>query len=238
MAKLISEGMIPSGSAEIHYEEYGAGAPLFLLHGNGESTRCFDGQFDDFSKHFRVIAIDSRGHGKSTHGDGDLSLYQMAEDLRTVMVSLAIKKANILGFSDGGNVAMIFASKYPEMVDRLVLSGANAYPQGVKYGFYFRMMMARIPAAFKAMTSTEGYVKRELLLLMLKEPRLEKSDLNAITAPTLLTAGENDLIRPGHTEFLHRNIKNSALHIFPGGDHFVLHKSPEEYNRTVLEFLL
>ncbi len=237
MATMISEGMIPAGSAEIHYEEYGSGRPLILLHGNGESARCFDGQYGDFEKRFRVIALDSRGHGKSTHGDGDLSLSQMAEDVRTVMAKLGLEKADILGFSDGGNTALIFASRYPEMVKRLVLSGANAYPEGIKFKYYIGMELSRIPAAIRAMFSTEGYKKRELLMLMLKEPHIEKEELMKIKCPTLITAGENDMIRREHTEFIRRSIENSELIVFPGGDHFTPQKMPEEYNRAVLEFL-
>ena len=115
-----------------YYIEQGNGFPFILLHGNNEDCSYFVNQMESFAQHFRVIAIDTRGHGKTPRGEAPFTIRQFAEDLLAFMDQHAIKKAHILGFSDGGNIAMIFAIKHPDRVNRLILNGANLNPKGVK----------------------------------------------------------------------------------------------------------
>ena len=112
--------------------ERGADTPLILLHGNGESLEYFRSQIDFFSARYRVIALDTRGHGGSPRGEAPFTIAQFAEDLLSFMDSLHLSSAHILGFSDGGNIALCFALKHPERVRRLILNGANLDPSGVK----------------------------------------------------------------------------------------------------------
>lgn len=118
---------VQSGDAKIAYYTWGSGEPLVLLHGNGEDSRYFRGQIPVFARRFRVIAVDSRGHGRSGHGACGLHFAQMADDLKTVFDALGLQRAHILGFSDGGNLAITFALRYPQQVDKLVLNGANLH---------------------------------------------------------------------------------------------------------------
>ena len=113
----------------LQYIEQGKGEALILLHGNGESLDYFAHQIAYFSHDYRVIAVDTRGHGQSPRGEDPFTLEQFAEDLRDFMDGLKIKKAHLLGFSDGGNIALTFALWYPERVRSLILNGANLYPQ-------------------------------------------------------------------------------------------------------------
>ena len=115
-----------------HYIEQGKGFPLILLHGNGEDSSYFLHQMEPFAQHFRVIAIDTRGHGKTPRGEMPFTIRQFAKDLLAFMDQHAIEKAYILGFSDGGNIAMVFALAHPERVDKLILNGANLDASGVK----------------------------------------------------------------------------------------------------------
>lgn len=227
----------PSGGAAIHWESTGSGEPLILLHGNGEDMSVFSAQTAEFSKHFRVMTIDSRGHGSSLAGGDKLSLYDMAEDLISVMDAAGVKKANILGFSDGGNIAMIFASRHPEMVDRLILSGANSDPGGLALRFYLPMRIFQTAATIASPFSKNACRRKELLDLMVLEPKLTRHDLGRISAKTLITAGEKDMITRSHTEYLHRCIRDSQLLWFPGG-HFTPFERTESYNAAVLDFLL
>ena len=119
----------------LNFTEKGYGAPLILLHGNGESSGYFVNQIDRFANEYRVIAVDTRGHGASPRGNKPFTLETFADDLKNLLDSLNIEKANILGFSDGGNIAVIFALKYPERVASLVLNGANLFPRGLKVHF-------------------------------------------------------------------------------------------------------
>ena len=115
-----------------NYLERGTGAPLLLLHGNGECLDYFRSQIDFFSSRYRVIALDTRGHGASPRGQAPFTIAQFAEDLLEFMDGMRLSKAHILGFSDGGNIALTFALKHPERVDKLILNGANLDPSGVK----------------------------------------------------------------------------------------------------------
>lgn len=227
---------ITSGSAAIHAEEYGKGTPLLLLHGNGASARCFDRQIPEFSREFRVIAVDSRGHGRSTHGEEDLHLHLMSDDVIAVMDKLELERAALLGWSDGANIAMRTAFMYPERVEALILTGGNTSPHGIRWKYLAPMKWQAFLLMFKAMHDTEASLRRELVQLMLREPNYPASALASIAAPTLVTAGEDDMIQRAHTEFIARKIPGSTLHFFPGG-HFTPEELPEEYNRVVLDFL-
>lgn len=136
---------------EHYFIEKGHGTLLILLHGNGEDCDYFKGQVDVFAKYYHVISLDTRGHGKTPRGDAPFTIRQFADDLCSFMDSRGIDKANLLGFSDGGNIAMVFAMKYPERVDRLILDGANLDAKGVKrsiqipieIGYRFARLFAR-----------------------------------------------------------------------------------------------
>lgn len=113
------------GDARIAYYDVGRGKPLVLLHGNGEDSSYWNAQIPELTRFYRVIAVDSRGHGASGSGGHGLSFEMMAEDLKTVLDTLGVKKAHFLGFSDGGNLAIKFALTHPEYIDKLILNAAN-----------------------------------------------------------------------------------------------------------------
>lgn len=102
------------------------------MHGNGEDSTYFKHQIDYFCNRYRVIALDTRGHGQSQRGNTPFTIKQFAEDLNAFMDELGIAKAIILGFSDGANIAMEFALKYPHRVKTLILNAGNLNPTGVK----------------------------------------------------------------------------------------------------------
>ena len=106
---------------KIYYEEYGQGQPLLLLHGNSESIESFRLQIPEFSKFYKVIAVDTRGQGRSSE-DGKPYTYDLfADDMNALLNYLTIDSATILGWSDGGNTALIMAMKYPKKAKRLVV---------------------------------------------------------------------------------------------------------------------
>ena len=113
------------GDARIACYDVGHGAPLVLLHGNGEDSGYWSQQIPEFTRFYRVIAVDSRGHGRSESGTQKLSFERMVNDLKIVLNEKGITRAHILGFSDGGNLAIKFALTYPQCVDKLILNGAN-----------------------------------------------------------------------------------------------------------------
>ena len=219
-----------------HYIELGSGAPLILLHGNGEDSSYFEHQMETFSKHFRVIAIDTRGHGKTPRGEAPFTIRQFAEDLLDFMDANGIGKANLLGFSDGGNIAMVFALAYPERVNRLILNGANLNASGVKRSVQIPIEIGYRIAKLFANKSHEAKKNAEMLGLMVNDPNVKPEELSRIETPTLVIAGSMDMIKEKHTRLIAEHIPGAKLAIIPG-NHFIAGKEPEAFNMAVLEFL-
>ena len=219
-----------------YFIEKGQGEPLILLHGNGENCGYFVGQVDEFARSYHVYAPDTRGHGKTPRGTAPFTIRQFADDLLSFMDVHGIGKAHILGFSDGGNIAMIFAMKYPERVDRLILDGANLNAKGVKRSIQIPIEIGYWFAKLFAKKSEEARRHAEMLGLMVNDPNVRPEELSAIQAKTLVLAGTKDMIKEEHTRLIARSIPDSRL-VFIQGDHFIANKCPEGFNRAVLEFL-
>ena len=221
---------------EHFYIEKGQGEPLILLHGNGENCDYFVGQTDVFAQHYHVYALDTRGHGRTPRGDAPFTIRQFADDLLAFMDAHDIDKAHILGFSDGGNIAMIFAMKYPDRVLRLILNGANLDAKGVKPSIQIPIEIGYRFAKVFAKKSEEARKHAELLGLMVNDPNVRPEELAAIKAKTLVIAGTKDMIKESQTRLIARSILDAKLVILEG-NHFIANKCPEAFNRAVLSFL-
>lgn len=221
---------------EHHYIEQGEGFPLILLHGNGEDLSYFVHQMEPFAKRFRVIAIDTRGHGQTPRGDAPFTIRQFAEDLLAFMDGQRIEKAHIVGFSDGGNIAMVFALAHPERVERLILNGANLDASGVKRSIQVPIEIGYRIAGLFAKKRPEARKKAEMLGLMVNDPNVKPETLAQIQCPTLVIAGSKDMIKEEHTRLIARSIPGAELVILPG-NHFVANQNPDAFNEAVLRFL-
>ena len=219
---------------ELFYTKTGNGPPLLLLHGNGEDGTYFVHQIEEFSRDFTVYAIDTRGHGKSPRGTAPFTISQFADDLLAFMDQQGLPQADILGFSDGGNIALTFALRHPERVNRLILNGANLDPKGVKplvqlpivLGYHFASLSKNPKAKARA----------ELLGLMVNEPHIDPAELKKLTMPVLVIAGTKDMIEERHTRLIAASLPNARLALIPG-DHFIASKAPAAFNRAVRQFL-
>jgi pimeloyl-ACP methyl ester carboxylesterase len=218
----------------LSYSEAGAGAPLFLLHGNGEDRGFFEAQISAFSSVRRVIAVDTRGHGQSPRGTTPFTLAQFARDLAALMDELRITRADLLGYSDGGNIALLFALGYPDRVNSLVLSGANLFPAGLKLGVWMDVQV-RYALYSVAPFSPDALRKRELFGLMARQPHIRPKALAAVAVPTLVVAGTKDVIRPRHTRLIARSLPGGRLLLLPGG-HAVARENPKAFNEGVTAF--
>ncbi|MFN3020658.1 alpha/beta fold hydrolase [Chryseobacterium sp. TY3] len=216
--------------AKIYYETYGEGAFLILLHGNGGSISDFYKQIPFFEKHYKVIAIDTRGQGRSTNlSKQNYSYEAFADDLLEIVQQLKLSKINIVGWSDGGNTGLIFAKNHPELVDKLVIIGANLYPEGVD-----QSLLNDIKNDFENEENTDD---KRLLKLMLTEPTLKPEDINLIKIPTLVVAGETDVIKKEHTELIQKSLPASELFIVKKAGHYVPFEQPKILNTEILKFL-
>jgi pimeloyl-ACP methyl ester carboxylesterase len=221
---------------KLNFIEQGQGQPMILLHGNGENCNYFEHQIPCFSKNYHVIAIDTRGHGQSPRGEMPFTIKQFAEDLHDYMDEKGIEKAILLGFSDGGNIALTFALKYPERVDKMIVDGANLFPSGVKPLYQWPIELGYRIAKLFSKKSEQAKRNAEMLGLMVNEPHIESSELARLTMPVLVVAGTKDMIKESHTRLIYKSLPNAQLAILEG-DHFVAAKNPNAFNLVVTEFL-
>ncbi len=221
---------------QLNFIEQGQGQPMVLLHGNGEDSSYFVHQIAHFSKSYRVIAIDTRGHGQSPRGERPFAIKQFAEDLKDFLDARNITKAVILGFSDGGNIALEFALKYPERVEKLILNGANLFPSGVKPLYQWPIEVGYRIAKLFSNKSEKAKQNAEMLGLMVNEPHIDPSELARLTMPVLVVAGTKDMIKESHTRLIYKSLPNAQL-TFVEGDHFVANKNAEAFNKVVEDFL-
>ena len=220
----------------LYYQEKGNKEPFILLHGNGENGSYFKNQMDYFSNRYRVIALDTRGHGRSPRGTKPFTIEQFSCDLYDFMEELEISEAVILGFSDGANIAIKFAMKYPNRVKALILNGGNLEPRGVKITTQLPIEIGYKIAKWFASKSPKAKKNAEMLGLMVNDPNIERKELAKITAPTLVICGSNDMIRESHTKEIAKNIPNAKLAIIKG-NHFIANRKYLTFNKEVEDFL-
>lgn len=198
----------------LFYEKTGQGRPIILLHGNSESHMIFDVLTEQLSDRFTVYAIDSRGHGQSSSVK-NLDYEIMAEDIAAFVKELEINKPILYGFSDGGILGLILAYRYPDLLSKLIISGANLNPKGT-VGY-----VAVIERIVYCMTRSSKWK------LMLTQPDIKDEQLAKIIVPTLVLAGSKDMIKESHTKHIAEQISNSTLKIIPGESHmsYVIHSN-------------
>ena len=221
---------------QLHYMIAGQGFPLVMLHGNGEDHTYFKHQMAPFSERYQVIALDTRGHGQSPRGAAPFTLEQFAEDLKGFLDSREISRCHLLGFSDGANIALLFALKYPDYVEKLVLNGADLSPSGVKLSTQAPIVLGWGLLQVIRRLDKRAQPKWELLDLMTTQPHINPKALSALSMSTLVVAGKRDMIRDKHTRLIAKSIPGSQLVILPG-DHFVARRNWQEFNPVVLDFL-
>ena len=230
---------ISVGDALIHCRIAGReSAPaLVWLHGNGEDLHIFDPQIQYFSQHYRVIAIDTRGHGQSTRGTAPFHFYTFAADLIAVFDALQIGQAHIVGFSDGAITAMHLALTAPERILSMVLLGANYNAKGLTCIVRLQILTVYACLSVASLFSAKMRTRKEIWGLMVCYPNLTVGEIKRITVPTLIVTGEKDMVSQRQNDEISRAIAGSKRLIIPAGDHFWMLKNPETLNRCVMDFL-
>lgn len=227
---------IDVNGVKLYYEIYGQGKPLLLLHGNNSSMSSFEKQLETLRKKYRVIGLDSRGQGKSSADDTKITYELMAGDVNTFLDKLNLKKVDILGWSDGGNTALILAMNHPEKVDRMAVMGTVLYNDNTSVTEDTNKLIRSQIKAMEDKGTSKNNMDYRLKVLLATEPHIHPDDLQKIQAPTLVMAGEHDVVKQKHTELIARKIPNSSLLIFKGADHEAPGKIPEIFNSAVTHF--
>ena len=222
----------------VHYEISGPDdAPaLVLLHGNGENLHIFDRHTDYFSKYYKTIAIDTRGHGQSEWGRAPYNFYTFANDLINVLDTLRIDRAHIIGFSDGAVIALHLALVAPERIRSMILLGANYHPKGLLYKERLLIRLAYVALAVASPFSKNIRRRKKIWGLMVFQPNLTLEELSRITVPTLVVTGEKDMVRKRHNDEIIGAIKGAKGLVIPGADHFWPLKQPDLLIRYAMDF--
>lgn len=238
---------------KIHYQLLGSGQDtIVLLHGALQTIKDLNNQIDYFSKNYTVLAIDTRGHGRSSFADRQLSYKLFAQDLNSILDSLKIHSVHIVGWSDGGNTALKFAIQFPEKVKKIVCIGANSQPDTtVVYENAIENIKswsdsANIKRIVKYVTKKfEGnpnpnalptFISR-MQYLLLNEPNISKSELNRIECPILFMIGDHDIIKVNHTNFMYESVKKGAMCVIPQTTHYIPQEKPSILNLIIEDFI-
>ncbi len=242
-------GFIDYRGAKIHYAVYGQGDPVLMLHGGLADQQSWFSQLPWLVESGRcVILIDTRGHGESTHGDLELNYQLFAEDSLQVLDKLGIRRTDIIGWSDGGITALLMGLEAPERVRRIVAISANYNPSGLlnnadqTQGENHLNLQVNVIDWLRSLwpeSPNEAHqaLEKELNNLWRTEPHLTRSDLQVIVAPTLVIAGENDIIDLSHSGELAEMLTYGKVEIVLGAGHAAPVTHAKQINELIASFL-
>jgi len=241
-----ASGFVAHDGARIYWASCGAGAPVILLHGGLANSDYWGGQVPALTQAgYRAILIDSRGHGRSSRDERPFTYELMASDVAAVMDALKLRRAAVVGWSDGAIIGLVMALKDPERLTRVFAFAANMDPSGVKldsvgqgtfarFGVLAGKDYARLsptPAGYDAFYQAIDH-------MWSTQPNYTAADLARIATPTAIVDGDHDeAIKREHTEYLARVIPGARLIILPGLSHFAMLQDPKAFNAAMLEFL-
>ncbi len=222
----------------LYYEVYGTGEPLLVVHGNGSSIGELAAQIEHFRRHYRVIAMDSRDHGRSADSPDAITYEKMTDDLAALLDHLHAGPVNVLGWSDGGIEALLLGIRHPAKVKKIAAMAANLDPGDGAISpdviAWAKGMMASMPES--ARSTPEGKRELKVTQMLFDEPHIDPKSLDAIEAPTLVLAADHDLIRDEHTLEIYHHLPNAQLCIFPNATHMIPYDDPALFNATVERF--
>lgn len=208
----------------IEYGIYGNpdAEPLLLLPPNGGDMHSFDGSIlSEMAKHFKVICVSPRATGKSDWVEGGMTFEAMAEDLVNLLDYLNIEKTRIFGFSDGGNLGVVFTLAHQERVESLVIMGSNINTWGTNTFDQIQITYQYIILCIEAWLydDPEYAIRRDIKGMMVGQPSLTFKDISAIKVPVLNIFGEHDMIQRWHSKKITKSIENAQELMITGGGH-------------------
>jgi len=244
LPKAAQSGLAPINGVKIWYARFGRGQPVLLLHGGLANANYWGHQVRALQRHYQVIVMESRGHGRSSRNQEPFGYDLMASDVVGLLDHLKIRKAAIVGWSDGAIIGLDIAMKHPERVSRLFAFAANSDPSGVAdiaTSDVFNAYIARAGEEYKRLSPTpteyESFVA-DITKMWESQPKWTASDLATIKVPTWIVDGDHDeAIKRENTEFMAANIPGAGLLIQPEVSHFSFLQDPEQFNDDVLRFL-
>jgi pimeloyl-ACP methyl ester carboxylesterase len=229
----------------LHYGVYGRGPPVILLHGGLANADYWGHQIAALAPTHTVIVMDSRGHGRSSRDARPYGYDLMADDVVALMDMLGVRKADIVGWSDGAIIGLDLALRHKDRVGKIFAFAANSLTSGVKDGVEknptFAAYIERAGHEYEAQSATpkayDDFVA-QISKMWAEQPNWTDGQLQSIEAPVWIVDGDHDeAIRREHTEYLAATIPHAGLMILPNASHFAFLQDPELFNRVLLHFL-
>lgn len=218
----------------IYYEITGDGGPLVFIHAAGYESSSWHSQVAYFSKEYRAITYDIRGHGRSETPEGSYSINDCVEDLHQLLDRLAVQQTCLVGLSMGGNIALSFTLRYPERVGALVLAGSNSGPMKETIRKVSKERVDKI-IRLKGTDVAMNYLK-------VHEANASRPDLTSrlseISRPVLIIVGDRDREAPPYlSEAMHRGIAKSRMTVLHNCGHRCNEEQPDTFNSIISDFL-
>jgi pimeloyl-ACP methyl ester carboxylesterase len=236
-------GYAPVNGTKIWYAVFGRGNSVILLHGGLANSNYWGNQVPALAKHYQVIVMDSRGHGRSFADDQPLTYELMASDVLGLMDFLKINRAAIVGWGDGANLGLYLAIKYPERLIRLFAFAGNSNPKGkhVSKAPVFSAYRERTEKEYQTLSPRPEQYKQfvaQVTKMWATQPHFTAEKLKGIKVPTwIVDADHEEAVRRENTLFLSDQIPGAALLIEPAVSHFSFLQDPRQFNEDVLHFL-
>ena len=244
MPKAAQSGHAPLNGIRIWYVTFGRGEPVVLLHGGLANAEYWGNQVRALQERYRVVVMDSRGHGRSTRNAEPYGYDLMAADVLGLMDFLKIPKAAIVGWSDGAILGLDIAMHHPERVSKLFAFAANSDPNGVAdiaHSPVFNAYIARAEKEYQKLSPTPGGYQdflAQITKMWETQPNWTAADLHRIAVPTwIVDADHDEAIKRDNTEFMAANIPDAGLLLQPAVSHFSFLQDPAQFTADVLHFL-
>lgn len=242
-------GKVVTSQVSIYYQESGQGTPLLMLHGNAETHLVFEYYEKKLSREYHTILMDSRAHGhsklNSTYADREFSITDMTGDVAALLDALHIESCILIGFSDGANIALEFASLFPSRTIAVIAVSGNSSPDGLIFPvrLFFSAEYAILKTASRLCKIASGRIpyslfrRQQLASLLCNAPTLTPKQLQSIHAPVLLIAGTRDLVKVSHSRQLARLIPHAQLLLMKGDTHTSMFIRKQFYLHAIQTFL-
>lgn len=247
LPKADESGLASVNDIQMYYEIYNAagGDPVLLLHGGLGSTLNWGNQVPALTPKHKVIALDSRGHGRSTRSDQPFGYELMASDVLAMMDYLKLEKVKVVGWSDGGIIGLVLAMQHPDRLNGLFAFGANYNVSGVKPTVetdpVFGMAVAMAAENYQKLSPTPGEFEsflKQISAMWFSQPDFKPEQLGKITVPTVIADGQyEEAIKTEHTVELARLIPGAKLVIIPNVSHMAMWQDPKAFNAEMLAFV-
>jgi pimeloyl-ACP methyl ester carboxylesterase len=244
LPKPTRSGTAPVNGIRLWYAVFGRGAPVILVHGGLANANYWGLQVPALARKYQVIVVDSRGHGRSTRTDAPISYDLMSSDVLALMDYLRVRKAALVGWSDGAIIGLNIAIHHPERLTKLFAFAANSDPSGVKdvnQSPVFTAYVERAGREYEKLSPTPGQFKAflaDITNMWATQPHFTADQLRHISVPTWIVDGDHDeAIKREDTDHMAAVIPGAGELILPQVSHFAFLQDPVQFNESLLHFL-